>query len=181
MKGLLYQLIEGWVVIVADHFSLLLRALLRVRSQVCNHVGVWVWAICKLLLRKERQKKTPLSFFEKTAYLSVISSNSYTKSEEVKRTHNVFQVFDQNSQFAVRVRNVELDLWTSSCKTSGYQNFKFYWHWITPRKKERKLKCHGFWFWELGQICSDNFNFKSDTCGSFFIVLKKVIEKACCY
>ena len=54
MEAVVYQFIEGGIVVIADHLCLLRAALLRVRSQTCNHVGVRVGAVCQLLLKTEK-------------------------------------------------------------------------------------------------------------------------------
>lgn len=41
----MYQFIEGWIVIVADHFGLPFGALIWVRPQTHHHVGIWICSV----------------------------------------------------------------------------------------------------------------------------------------
>lgn len=114
---------------IADHLRPLLVELLRVRSQTRDHVGIRVRAVWMLLLKRERGPEgtalhlsTQHTVFIKENTFSMYDFNSRNNAIiRVKQTHDVLQVFYQDRELAVRVRDVELDLRTVSCNKSAHQ------------------------------------------------------------
>lgn len=96
----LYQLIEGGVVIIADHLRLPLVELLRVRSQMRDHVGVGVGPVCLLLLKREKGPEgmarhliTHHEVFIRentfTMFAFLLLTARHNAKIRVKETHNV--------------------------------------------------------------------------------------------